>query len=72
MNISWPVSVFNKQTFLMRHAQMCQIIPKYIKNVYKNSKDNIIQLGSLAAWWTGYYNNNLDQRKPFNPIWGET
>jgi len=31
MNISWPVSVFNKQTFLMRHAQTCQIIPKYIK-----------------------------------------
>ena len=71
MNISMPVSIFDKCTVLQRAASNFTYTPIYLEKVYKTD-DVMEKMKYVVACYIAGLHLNLTQKKPFNPIWGET
>jgi len=71
MDISFPVCVFSTESMLMRMGKMVQFFPNLVETIRKES-DHLLKFARFVGYFTGFQNLNLDQKKPFNPIWGET
>lgn len=71
MNISMPVSIFSKSTMLQRSAIDFTYAPIYMEKVYATD-DPLEKMKYVVAFYVAGLHLNLSQRKPFNPIWGET
>jgi hypothetical protein len=71
MNISMPVTIFDKATMLQRAAIDFTYAPIYMKKVYE-TEDPVDKMKYVVAFYVAGLHLNLSQKKPFNPIWGET
>mmetsp|Transcript_12270 Transcript_12270/g.26736 ORF Transcript_12270/g.26736 Transcript_12270/m.26736 type:complete len:105 (+) Transcript_12270:1994-2308(+) len=71
MEVSLPVCIFSNSSMLTRQARMVQFVPKLV-DALKREQDALQRFGLFTAWFCGFQCLNLDQYKPFNPIWGET
>ena len=71
MNISMPVSIFDKSTLLQRSAIDFTYAPIYMEKIYE-AEDPIDKMKYAVAFYVAGLHLNISQRKPFNPICGET
>eukprot|EP00826_Nyctotherus_ovalis_P048672 TRINITY_DN5757_c0_g1_i14.p1 TRINITY_DN5757_c0_g1~~TRINITY_DN5757_c0_g1_i14.p1 ORF type:complete len:418 (+),score=154.50 TRINITY_DN5757_c0_g1_i14:73-1326(+) len=71
MNISMPVSIFDKATMLQRAAIDFTYAPIYMEKIYE-TEDPVDKMKYAVAFYVAGLHLNLSQKKPFNPIWGET
>ncbi len=71
MNISMPVGIFDKSTLLQRSAGDFIYAPIYAEKMYATD-DPIEKMKYAVAFYVAGLHLNLSQKKPFNPIWGET
>ena len=71
MNISMPVSISDKCSVLQRTAIDFTYAPIYMEKVYQ-TEDPIEKMKYVVGFYIAGLHLNLSQKKPFNPIWGET
>eukprot|EP00826_Nyctotherus_ovalis_P063154 TRINITY_DN9239_c0_g1_i1.p1 TRINITY_DN9239_c0_g1~~TRINITY_DN9239_c0_g1_i1.p1 ORF type:complete len:403 (-),score=118.82 TRINITY_DN9239_c0_g1_i1:177-1385(-) len=71
MNISMPVIIFDKCTVLQRAATNFAYAPIYMERIYATD-DPVEKMKNAVAFYIAGLHLNLTQKKPFNPIWGET
>jgi len=72
MNVSFPVCVFTNMTMLHRNALELRFIPILLDEVQKTLDEPVDMMGRVVGLVAGFQCYNLEQTKPFNPIWGET
>ena len=71
MNVSLPVSIFDKETLLQRAAKDFVLVPDYLEKMYA-TPDPIEKMKIAVTFIVASLHYNIGQEKPFNPIWGET
>lgn len=71
MNVSMPVTIFDKATLLQRSASDYIYAPIYAEKMYATA-DPIEKMKYAIAFYVAGLHLNLTPKKPFNPIWGET
>jgi hypothetical protein len=71
MNISMPVDIFDKTSFLERIAYSFTNTPLFLEKAAQ-SKDLLYQMKMCCGFLISSLHMSLNQQKPFNPILGET
>ncbi|KRX03923.1 hypothetical protein PPERSA_12128 [Pseudocohnilembus persalinus] len=71
MNISMPVTIFDKYSMLQRNCSSMGYAPVFLKKAAE-TKDPVEQLKWSACFSLAQFILGCDQTKPFNPIIGET
>lgn len=71
MNISFPVQVFEPRSVLMRIAGTFGYAPNFLSKAAKTI-DVLTQFKFVIAFLISSLHLNISQKKPFNPILGET
>jgi len=71
MNISFPVQVFESKSVLQRLASTFAYAPNYLEKAGE-SNDDLEQFKLVLSFMISGLHLNISQRKPFNPILGET
>ena len=70
-SISFPVQVFEPRSVLQRIAGSFAYAPNYLKKA-SETKDPLEQIKLVLSFMVAGLHLNITQRKPFNPILGET
>ena len=71
MNISFPVQIFESRSVLQRLASTFAYAPNFIERAGE-SNDDLEQFKLVLSFMISGLHLNISQRKPFNPILGET
>lgn len=71
MNISMPVDIFDKSSFLERIAYSFTNAPLFLERAAQ-SDDLLYQMKMCSGFLISLLHMSLNQEKPFNPILGET
>lgn len=71
MNVSMPVTIFDTMSLLERSAGDYIYAPIYAEKMYE-AEDPVDKMKYAVAMTVASLHLNLSQKKPFNPIWGET
>ena len=71
MNVSMPVNIFDKCTLLQRSAGDYMYAPIYLEKMYATD-DPIEKMKYAVAFYIAGLHLSICQKKPFNPILGET
>ena len=71
MNISFPVQVFEPRSVLERLANTFKYAPNFLQKA-GNTFDSLEQFKLVISFFISGLHLNISQRKPFNPILGET
>lgn len=71
MNISMPVDIFDKTSFLERIAYSFTNAPLFLEKAAQ-SNDLLFQMKMCSGFLISLLHMSLNQEKPFNPILGET
>jgi len=71
MSVSLPVTIHEPQTMLERLSNVYVYVPCYAERMFKE-KDPVERLKHYVGFSIGCLYISLQQKKPFNPIWGET
>lgn len=71
MSVSLPINIMEPKTMLQRLAEIYSYLPCYAEKIYKE-KDPIDRMKWYLAYSIAALYGNLEQKKPLNPVWGET
>eukprot|EP01017_Pseudomicrothorax_dubius_P046359 TRINITY_DN8154_c0_g1_i2.p1 TRINITY_DN8154_c0_g1~~TRINITY_DN8154_c0_g1_i2.p1 ORF type:complete len:508 (+),score=150.31 TRINITY_DN8154_c0_g1_i2:198-1721(+) len=72
MNISLPVDIFERRSILVRNASLLGFAPLWIDRAAQILGDPLEQFRLAISYLTSKLHYGVEQKKPFNPIWGET
>ena len=71
LNISLPVYIFDKQTYLSKLTAGYAYLPYYLEKAAA-MEDPLEKIKYITAWAIPPLVMDLMQYEPFNPLWGET
>ena len=71
MNVSLPVTIFDKESLLQRTASDFLYAPYFVEKIYA-AEDPIDKMKWTVAFYVAGLHLGICQKKPFNPVWGET
>jgi len=71
MNVSLPVTIFDTISLLQRSAESFTYSPYFAEKMYE-AVDPVEKMKWAVAFYVAGLHLGLSQKKPFNPIWGET
>jgi len=71
MNVSLPVTIFDKYSLLQRSARDFVFAPYFVEKMYE-AEDPIEKLKYAVALCVAGLHVGISHKKPFNPVWGET
>lgn len=69
--ISMPVKIFEPRSFLQRMTDFWGLLPEYLGRAAR-LKDPVERMKLVVAFMIGGLHRGVKQRKPFNPVLGET
>jgi hypothetical protein len=72
MSISLPVDLFEPRSILERNAALIGFAPLFFNRAADRSYTPLEQMKAALAYLTSRIHLAVEQRKPFNPILGET
>ena len=70
MNVSLPVTIMEPQTMLQRLAKVYSYLPAFADRFQE--KDPLERMKNYVGFSISCLHSSLQQKKPLNPVWGET